>query len=190
MTSTALSDWALGLASDLLEKELPTRWQHVQAAVAKARRFAPAVPGDEEMLIAAVALHDAGFASAAHKSGFSTLDAAWYIRSAGAPARLVDLVAHQAVGSVEAELRGLREHYSEFGPDEASPVRDAMWTCCVTSTPDGGDCTVRERCEGWRVRYPFGWLQEYFDRCQPELEAAERRTLDRMASDQRSTNVG
>lgn len=180
MTTTDRAAWALGVASAALEHELPARWVHVQAAIAKARAFAPAVPGEEDVLVAAVALHDVGFAPVARDTGFSTLDAAHYLQGLGAESRLVNLVAHQCAGSVEAQTRGFAEHYDAFGPDEATAVRDAMWTACLTTGPDGADVTVAQRCDEWLVRYDFEWLRSYLELTRGLLEAAEQRTRERL----------
>ncbi len=176
------TDWAIGVARELFEKANPKRWGHVEGAVAKARSFAAAVPGDEERLVTIVALHDCGFAAEAHDTGFSTIDGARYLRGLGVEKRLVDLMANLCVGEIEAELRGMADHHRDFGPDERTALRDAFWTCCLTTGPDGRSLTVAERCDEWLVRYAdLGYLPEYLRRCRGELEAAERRTLARLA---------
>jgi hypothetical protein len=177
---TTLADWAVDLSRELLAEPLPGRYAHVRAATEKARTFAPAVPGEEAILIAAVAVHDVGFAPTVQDTGFSTLDAARYLRSVDAPERLVDLIAHQSMGAIEADVRGYGAHWSEFGPDEGGPVRDAMWTSCLTTGPDGSPVSVQERCEEWKTRYDVSWLELYLTRAQAELEAAERRTRERL----------
>lgn len=58
-------------------------------------------------------------------TGFHPLDGARYLRSVGAPDRVVNLVAHHSCALVEAQLRGLADELVEF-EDEQSPLRDAL----------------------------------------------------------------
>lgn len=181
MSSTTTSEWAIDVARELLADQ-PQRWKHNEAAIEKARSFAPAVPGEEDVLVTIVALHDVGFAEATKDTGFSTIDGARHLRKIGADERLVDLLANICCGQTEGRLRGMPEHHDDFGPDEGeTPVRDAFWTCCLTTAPDGSPMTVADRCEEWTVRYAgLGIMEEYLKLCRAELEGAEARTLQRM----------
>lgn len=178
---TTQSEWALGVAQSLLAKPLPKRWAQAQAAAEKAGTYAAIVPGEEEVLVSIAALHNVGFTEEARDTGFSTLDGALYLRKISADERLVDLLAHILVGSVEAELRGLGDRWAEFGPDEKTPLRDAFWTICLTTGPNGEEMTAAERCDEWLVRYAhLDYMDEYLERCRGELQDAEARTRERL----------
>lgn len=99
---------------------------------------------DGELLICAALLHDVGYAPELAATRFHSLDGALYLRSVGAPDRLVNLVAHHSCAVLEAELRGLSGELAEF-EDERTALRDALWWADMTTTPDGAQTTAAER---------------------------------------------
>lgn len=174
-----IADWARRLAEAELT-EIPRRWAHAHGAAAQAREIADCV-GDGELLQAAAWVHDIGFAPAAVETGFSALDGARWLRAHGAPDRLVNLVANNAFSRLEGELRGFTSEYEEF-EDEATPVRDALWYCCLTTGPDGGRFTLDERMAEWGTRYRGdSVIARYTEIAPPVLRQAVERTTQRLA---------
>jgi predicted metal-dependent HD superfamily phosphohydrolase len=144
---------AEALAERCLAGELPQRWTHVRAAAATADRLRPAfTEQDADTLVAAVWLHDIGYAASLHATGFHPLDGARYLRSIGLDARLCALVAHHSGARHAARMLGLTRQLSEF-PDETSLVRDALWFCDLTTGPTGRTVTFDDRLTEVRTRY-------------------------------------
>jgi hypothetical protein len=79
---SSLVQWASSHAEGLLGP-LGDRWAHVQAVAEQASRIATAVlPADErETLVAAVWLHDIGYAPALATTGLHTLDGARHLEA-------------------------------------------------------------------------------------------------------------
>jgi hypothetical protein len=148
-------DWALFVAEERLAAPLPDRWLHVQGVIAKARAVSRALrfaPDERDLLVAAAALHDIGLAPDIAATKASFLDGARWLAEQGAPARLVDLVAHCDCGQVEAALQGHEAEYARF-TDERSPTRDALWYCCLTTGADGTPVSVEDRIAAWATTY-------------------------------------
>jgi hypothetical protein len=174
-----LEDWACTVAEAGLSG-LPPRWLHVQGVIALARELRGAFAPDGELLVAAAALHDIGWAPAAAATDFPAVDGAAYLERLDAPARLVDLCANYSAALIEAELRGRRDEVARY-QDEATPVRDALWYCDLAVGLDGQRMTFAERMADFEVRYgehPLAgaWLRQ----AGPELRAAARRTEERL----------
>lgn len=170
-----LEAWALALAEELLG-DTGRRWVHDQGTIARAQAIRGAFGDDGELLVAAAALHDAGCSPKARRSRLEPLDAGWYLREAGAPERLTNLVANLDCAQIEAQLRGLGGLLAEF-PDEEGPVRDALWYCCLTAGADGRPTTLPEREAEVLVRYaddPI--ILRWYELAKPELQAAIART--------------
>jgi putative nucleotidyltransferase with HDIG domain len=124
---------------------MPRRWAHSQGVGHKAERLALAVePVDRPALIAAAWLHDIGYADVVRRSGLHQLDGARYLSALGVPARVCGLVAHHSGAASVAALMGLGPQLAEF-PDERGPVRDALWYCDLTTSPDGQHVSLRTR---------------------------------------------
>jgi putative nucleotidyltransferase with HDIG domain len=176
----SLVSWAYEVSGRNLANALPRRWAHVQGVARKARTLA-AVVGDDAPLLEAVAiLHDVGYAPDLAKTGFHPLDGAVYLRSIEAPDRLVHLVAHHSCAIREARLRGLEEQLAPF-LDEESVVRDALWTCDLTTTPDGEPTDFRSRVAEIKERYgPADLVTVFIDSAEQELAAAIDRTTERL----------
>ncbi|WP_253669071.1 hypothetical protein [Streptoalloteichus tenebrarius] len=71
---------------------------------------------------------------------------------------------------------------AEF-PDEGGPVRDALWYCDMTTTPDGDPCGFDERVDEIRARYgPEHVVARFITQAKNEIGAAVERTQRRLAS--------
>ena len=182
MDSTPV-DWALFVAEEKLAGALPGRWTHVRAVIARARVLARSLclpPGERDLLVAAAAVHDIGLAPDVAATKASFLDGARWLAEQGAPARLVDLVAHCDCGQVEAALQGHEAEYTRYR-DEASPTRDALWYCCLTTGADGAPVSVAERIAAWATTYAGDdVIARYAVLARDELLAAVARTEDRL----------
>lgn len=144
---------AEALAERCLAGELPQRWSHVRAAAAAAVRLRPAFDDtDGDTLVAAVWLHDIGYATELHATGFHPLDGARYLRSIGVDARLCALVANHSGARQAACMLGRSAEMGDF-PDEESLVRDALWFCDLTTGPTGDTVTFDERLAEISTRY-------------------------------------
>lgn len=143
---------AMNLAHNLMSKELPGRWAHVQAVGMKAERLGSILGEDVELLAAAAWLHDIGYAEPIRITGFHPLDGATYLRMRGEEHRLCCLVANHSGAFYEAALRGLANELQSF-PDERSIVRDALWYCDMTTSPSGEIVDFSERLEEICCRY-------------------------------------
>lgn len=137
---------------------------------------------DGELLEAAAVLHDVGYAPDLVASGFHPLDGARYLREAGAPSRLVSLVAHHSYAYLEAQLRGLSAEMEDF-EDEYGPTRDALWYCDQTTSPDGKVVTPEVRIAEIKERYgPGDLVAQFITEATAELLAAVRRTEQRLST--------
>lgn len=175
------SEWAV--AAELLAASLPRRWAHVQGVAARARIAAAGLGEDAEQLVNAAILHDVGYAPKVALTGFHPLDGARYLAALGAPARLVNLVAHHSCATLEAELRGLSAELVEFEDEGPTVVRDTLWWADMTTDPDGGVTSLVDRVAEIQDRYGPDDVVSCFVRCAwPELEAAVHRTERRLAA--------
>jgi hypothetical protein len=167
---------ARSLASSHLAADLPQRWRHVQGVAQRASQIAPFVAGSDDTLVCAAWLHDIGYASAMAASGFHPLDGARFLAAAGASERLAGLVAHHSCAVLEAELRGLAAELAAFD-DEHGAVRDALWYCDITTSPDGEPVAAAERIAEIKQRYGPGHLvTRFITMATPDLLAAVGRT--------------
>lgn len=171
--------WAFEVAERKLSGALPRRWVHVRGVARQARSLRPIVGGDAELLEAAAILHDVGYAPDIAYKGFHPLDGANFLREIDAPDRLVHLVAHHSYAALEAELRGLSSELAEY-EDEEGVIRDALWYCDLTTSPDGEEVDARDRIAEIQERYGPGELvTEFITSAAPELLAAVDRTKER-----------
>ena len=176
--------WAFQVAEAKLADVLPRRWSHVQGVARQARTLRAISRADHELLGAAAILHDVGYAPELVRTGFHPLDGAVYLAEIDAPERLVHLVAHHSFAAHEAALRGLSEELSCFC-DEGGVIRDALWYCDLTTSPDGdGDeVRVRERLQEIQQRYGATHLvTRFITEASNELIAAVDRTAERLAA--------
>src|ERR1700722_3253157 len=106
----------LGLrrAQSKLEHPMPQRWDHVQGVARKAHSVRAVAGPDADLLEAAAVLHDVGYAPDLVRTGFHPLDGAVFLAHAGAPARLVNLVAYHSFARLEARMRDLEHELARF----------------------------------------------------------------------------
>lgn len=173
--------WARDEAATKLGDALPRRWRHVVGVGDRAAVAGALCSRDHtESLVAAALLHDVGYAPELARTRFHPLDGARYLVNAGAPERVVNLVAHHSCAYREAELRGLGAELAVF-PDEESAVRDALWWADMTTGPDGEVVTVDRRLEEIQSRYGPDDLVTFFVRsARAELVGAVERTEGRL----------
>lgn len=169
-----VADWAEDTARTLLESALPRRWAHSQGVAAQARRLAPILGADTELVTAAAWLHDIGYTPAVYDTGFHPLDGARYLRDVErADHRLCQFVANHSGAMVEAAERGLAHELAR----EFEPVRrdlaDALSYCDMTTGPDGQHMSVEQRLADIHVRYgPGHHVSRAIARSAPHLTQA------------------
>lgn len=150
----ATQAWAVEVAASFLDvpEFRARRWKHVRAVGRLAERIAPAFGDDGPLLVVSAWLHDIGYASQLQRCGFHPLDGAWHLEERRAGQRVAGLVAHHSAAAMEADLRGLTAQLAEF-PDEASPIRDALWACDMTTSPVGERVEFEDRLQEITARY-------------------------------------
>ncbi|WP_246195452.1 HD domain-containing protein [Halopolyspora algeriensis] len=174
--------WAYGVAEHKLASVLPRRWEHVQGVARQARSLQPMAGSDADLLESAAILHDVGYAPDIAHTGFHPLDGANFLHLIDAPARLVHLVAHHSYAALEADLRELSAELSEF-EDERGSLRDALWYCDLTTTPDGEVIDARDRIAEIQQRYgPDHLVTRFITQASPELLAVVDRTERRLSA--------
>jgi putative nucleotidyltransferase with HDIG domain len=137
------TEWAYGLAKDLLETTLPRRWAHTQGVADQAESLAAVLGADTDTLIAACLLHDIGYAPDLVDTGMHQLDGARYLRDvAAADERLCRLVAYHSCADNEARQRDLLEDLAR-----------ALTYCDMTTGPDGRHMDVLDRLAEIHSRY-------------------------------------
>jgi putative nucleotidyltransferase with HDIG domain len=169
------------MARSVLAEVLPPRWEHVQGVAGKAERVSASLELSEDVLVSAAWLHDIGYAPELLSTGFHPLDGARYLAGLGAPERVVNLVARHSNAILEAELRGIGDLVAVF-PDEGGALRDALWYCDLTTSPDGRPVTAPDRVAEIKERYGPGTIvTRFISDGAPELLAAVERTERRLA---------
>lgn len=185
----SLTAWAFDLSEQKLRNALPRRWAHVQGVARQARSLAPIAGSDAGFLEAAAILHDIGYAPDLVDTGFHPIDGATYLAKIGAPERIVHLVAHHSFAVYEAQLRGLEDDIACF-EDERGPIRDALWYCDITTSPDGETVAAEDRIAEIQQRYgPDHLVTRFITGAAPELLAAVKRTERRMAAAQAARRI-
>ncbi|OXM72993.1 MULTISPECIES: HD domain-containing protein [Amycolatopsis] len=178
----SLISWAYDLSEAKLRDALPRRWAHVQGVARQARTLASIAGSDAELLEAAAVLHDIGYAPDLVDTGFHPIDGATYLAKVDAPERLVHLVAHHSYAVYEAELRGLTDELADFH-DERGSIRDALWYCDLTTSPDGETVDAEDRIAEIKRRYgPDHLVTRFITGATPELLAAVERTKGRLSA--------
>ncbi|MGW4769812.1 HD domain-containing protein [Nocardia sp. NPDC004278] len=145
-------------------------------------RVAPAFGVEGELLEAACWLHDIGYAPPLATTRFHPLDGAEFLHATGWSDRLCGLVAHHSCAIREARLRGLDEDLLGRFPDEGlSPLRDALWYCDMTTSPDGDEVTVEHRLSEILARYGKGSVVfEFIEEARADLLDSVIRTESRV----------
>ncbi|MFE4591248.1 HD domain-containing protein [Streptomyces laurentii] len=173
-----LASWASRLAEAELSHTLPRRWAHTKGVAGRAAELRGILGTDAELLVAAAALHDVGYAPRIVVTGFHPLDGARFLRDEhGADRRLLRLVANHSFALLEAEERGFREALEEEFPLLGEPLLvDALVYCDMTTTPDGERTTASERVAEIVGRYEEdGPVGRFIRRAAPEVSAAVER---------------
>lgn len=173
-----LKGWAEAEAVARLSA-LPRRLSHTHAVVRKAKKIAPIVGGEVDVLIAAAWLHDVGYSEELAVTRFHPLDGARHLAALGTPERLTNLVARHSCAIVEAKLRGLESEVGAY-PDERGLIRDALWYCDMTTSPEGRSVTLEERLEEIQRRYGQGVVSAFTEEARPCLVGAIERTVRRL----------
>jgi hypothetical protein len=118
----------------------------------RAEQVAQALPpADRSVLVSAAWLHDIGYASGLDDTGFHPLDGARFLDHSGVPRRVCALVAYHSGAAVVAELLGVTDQLAQF-VEELGPVRDALWYCDMTTSPDGRPVSFADRIREIRAR--------------------------------------
>lgn len=179
LVSGSVAD-ARSLAEAHLAVALPRRWRHVQGVARQGERIAHLFGTEGDPLVAACWLHDIGYAPALATTGFHPLDGANALCRLGWDDRTCALVARHSCAIREAELRGVEREVSQF-PDEGSELRDALWFCDMTTSPDGEPVTVEDRLSEILVRYGEGSIvYDFIVAARDELLGAVERTLAKL----------
>jgi HD domain len=169
------------MARSVLAEALPRRWEHVQGVADKAERVTASLALSSEVLVSAAWLHDIGYAPGVVETGFHPLDGARYLVGLGALERVVNLVARHSNAILEAEIRGIGDLVTVF-PDECGPLRDALWDCDLTTSPDGQPVSAPDRIAEIKARYGPGHIvTQFITDGAPELLAAVERTESRLS---------
>jgi putative nucleotidyltransferase with HDIG domain len=169
------------MARSALAEVLPRRWEHVQGVAGKAERVAASLALSGEILVTAAWLHDIGYAPDVVETGFHPLDGARCLAGLGCPERVVNLVARHSNAILEAELRGIGGLVAVF-PDECGALRDALWYCDLTTSPNGRPVSAPDRIIEIKERYGPGHIvTQFVTDGAPELLAAVERTERRLA---------
>lgn len=151
-SATYLTEWAQNTARRLLALHLPRRWAHTSGVARRAEQVARVLPAEErDVLVAAAWLHDIGYAAELVDTGLHSLDGARYLLRAGVSRCLCALVAHHSGAAAVAEVLGLGGPLAEF-EDDRGRLRDALWYCDMTTSPDGHPITVGARLTEIRER--------------------------------------
>lgn len=183
-----MAGWARGVAAAELGDALPRRWAHCQGVAARAAEAGRILGTDADLLIAAAILHDVGYAPRLAITGFHPLDGARFLRDGhGADERLTRLVANHSFALLEAEERGLREELAGEFPLLGDPLLvDALVYCDMTTTPDGGRTTARERVAEIVGRYRANSVVgRFIRRAAPDIFASVERIEAALASQPR-----
>ncbi|SES14072.1 HDIG domain-containing protein [Lentzea xinjiangensis] len=149
---THLSDWARSTTRRLLAGRMARRWAHSAGVARRAEQVARVLVAEEQdLLVAAAWLHDIGYAAELADTGLHSLDGARYLLRAGVPRRVCGLVAYHSGSAAVAEVLGLADELAEFD-DDRGRLRDALWYCDMTTSPDGHPTTVENRLAEIRER--------------------------------------
>lgn len=174
-----LAGWGEEIARKNLEIPLPRRWAHSQGVAARARRLAPVLGQDAELVQAAAWLHDIGYAPELEVTGFHPLDGARYLRDVQhAGPLLCCLVAHHSFALVEAAERGLAGVLAAEFPLPSDLLLAALTYCDLTTSPDGDRVSITWRLAEIRARYGPGHpVTRGLDRTRPQVAAVVRTIL-------------
>ncbi len=101
---------ARALAVDVL-RDCPDVYEHSSRAARRASELAQRVATSRTAdVVAAAWLHDIGYAAPLTRTGFHPLDGALFLMAEDWPERIVRLVAHHSLASLEAPFYGVGHH--------------------------------------------------------------------------------
>lgn len=127
-------------------------------------------------------VHDIGYAERVRDTGFHPIDGARHLRRLGFDEDVVSLVAHHTCASIEAGLRGLREHLLEEFPLRPHLPHDELLYCDLTTGPTGEVVTVEDRLGDVKRRYqPDDVVHRFITIAEGQLLAATRRAEAKIA---------
>lgn len=169
--------------AQILLAGLPQRWRHTIKVAQRAEAISVTLATSEESdtLVSAAWLHDIGYASSVHATGFHPLDGASYLVAHGWPVELAGLVAHHSGADFIAAVRGFTGPLSGF-PDGPRAVADALAYADQTIGPDGRSMTLDQRlAEMLRRHGPDSPNAAAHPRRERRLRDAVRRVDQRLA---------
>lgn len=145
-------EWTRQQASSLL-KPLGNRWKHTQGVVKQAQKIEKLLKQEErDLLLAAAYVHDIGYAPSLRKTGYHSIDGAYYLRD-HRQERLASLVAHHFEAYTVVQQLDLIADLENF-PREYSIIADALDYCDLTSDSAGNIVTFQERLDDILRRHP------------------------------------
>lgn len=101
---------ARALAADILRDD-PGVHEHSRRAARRAAAVASRIPSSRTAeVVAAAWLHDIGYTARLRRTGFHPLDGALFLMAEEWPERVVRLVAHHSLASLEAPFYGVENH--------------------------------------------------------------------------------
>ena len=169
------------LTRSVLAEALPRRWEHVQGVAGMAERVSASLALSGDVLVSAAWLHDIGYAPDFVETGFHPLDGARYLAGLGCSRSCREPGCPAFYAILEAELRGVGDLVAVF-PDEGGALRDALWYCDLTTSPDGQPVSAPDRIAEIKARYGSGHIvTQFITDGAPELLAAVERTECRLA---------
>ena len=148
-------DAAERLAFDLLGQS-GNRWAHTRAVAARATEATVVLPAEQRpTLIAAAWLHDIGYVTSVHDTGFHPLDGARYLERRGWPPVIAGLVAHHSGARFVAAVRGLDDELADFADPMFSrgPLADALTWADQTTSPTGRTVDLDTRMADMLARH-------------------------------------
>ena len=118
---TSLATRARAVAEDILRNDAALL-QHSVRSAARADEVARRIPHSRRSeVVAAAWLHDIGYAPQLQRTGFHPLDGALFLMNGDWPERVIRLVAHHSLASLEAPFYGVGHHLGVIeavtGPD-------------------------------------------------------------------------
>lgn len=150
MTEPALITRARAVVADVLRDE-PDLSSHSQRSARKAAELSQRFPASRlTEVVSAAWLHDIGYAARLRRTGFHPLDGALYLMSLDWPERIVRLVAHHSLASVEAPFYGVGHHLSVIEPVMGVDA-DILISADLQSGPGEPVPTVAQRLERMRT---------------------------------------
>lgn len=141
---------ARALAADVLRDD-PATLEHSSRAARAAAAAAYRIPSSRAAeVVAAAWLHDLGYAPQLQRTGFHPLDGALFLMSHDWPERIVRLVAHHSLASLEAPFYGVGHHLGVI--EEVTGVdADILISADLVSGEGDPAPTIDARLEAMRL---------------------------------------